>query len=51
MPESYRWLDAEQTTIRRESDGACIPADPANRDYAALLASGADIAAYEPAPE
>lgn len=36
----YQWLDAEQTAIRRESDGACIPADPANRDYAKALAAG-----------
>ena len=27
-------------SIRRESDGACIPKDPANRDYAEALASG-----------
>lgn len=25
---------ATQDTVRRESDGAFIPADPANRDYA-----------------
>lgn len=39
-------------TIIRESDGACIPPDPDNSDYAALLASGAQIAPYEePPPE
>lgn len=37
---SYRWLDLEQTTVRRESDGACIPAAPGNRDYAEALAAG-----------
>lgn len=42
---SYRWLDAEQTTIRRESDGACIPAADGNRDYTAALAAG--IAPYQ----
>lgn len=41
---SYRWLDAEQTIIRRESDGACIPAADGNRDYADALAAG--IAPY-----
>lgn len=36
--------------IIRESDGACIPPDPANRDYAALLASGVKIEPYVAPP-
>lgn len=44
---TYRWLDAEHTMVRRESDGACIPADATNRDYAALLAEGAEIAPFQ----
>lgn len=39
--------------IRRHSDGACIPADPANRDYAEFLAAVAadpSCVADEPSP-
>ena len=43
---AYRYT--ETGMIVRESDGACIPPDPANSDYAALLASGAEIAPYVP---
>lgn len=42
---AYRWLDAEQTIIRRASDGACIPADPRNADFAAI--NPAEIAAFQ----
>lgn len=45
-----RYADAARTAIRRDSDGAMIPTDPANTDYAALVASGAEIAPYEPPP-
>jgi hypothetical protein len=31
--------------IRRESDGACVPKDPANRDYQAALESGTIVTA------
>ena len=40
MTYTYIWSDAEQTTLLRD-DGAFIPADPANRDYAEFLSSGA----------
>jgi hypothetical protein len=40
MTFSYTWADAEQTTLIRD-DGASIPIDPANRDYAEFLSSGA----------
>ena len=53
----YTWANAEQTCLKREdSEGnvAWVPADPANRDYAEFLASGAEAAPYvapaEPAP-
>lgn len=52
---SYTWSDAEQTSLKREdTDGniAFVPTDPANRDYAEFLASGATAAPYvaPPAP-
>ena len=53
MAYTYTWTDAEETGLRREDDNgsvAFVPADPANRDYAAFLSSGATAAAYvEPA--
>ena len=61
MTFSYTWANAEQTTLKREdTDGniAFVPTDPANRDYAEFLASGATAAPYvappapaEPTPE
>ena len=57
MSYTYTWTDAEETGLRREDeDGnvAFVPADPANRDYAAFLSSGETAADYvapsEPAP-
>ena len=51
---TYQWANAEQTTLKRTAeDGsvAWVPTDPANRDYAAFLASGVTAAAYvEPEP-
>ena len=52
---TYEWIDAEQSSLRRtDADGnvACVPADPANRDYAEFLSSGATAADYvaPPAP-
>ena len=51
MTFSYTWADAEQTSLKRD-DGAIVPTDPANRDYAEFLASGATAAPYvaPPAP-
>lgn len=43
---THIWAKAERTVIAR-SDGAFIPADPANCDYADLLAAGAEIAPYQ----
>ena len=51
---TYEWANAEQTSLKRtDGDGnvAWIPTDPANRDYAEFLSSGATAAAYvEPPP-
>ncbi len=50
---SYEWADAEQSSLHRtdsKGNGTCIPTDPANRDYAEFLSSGATAAAYV-APE
>ena len=56
MTFTYTWIDAEQTSLKREDeDGnvAFVPTDPANRDYAEFLGSGATAAAYvaPPAPK
>ncbi len=46
---AYTWT--EHSDAVRRSDGAFIPANPLNADYAELLASAAPIAAYvAPAP-
>ena len=55
MSYTYTWIDADQSgLIRTDADGntAGIPADPANRDYAEFLSSGATADAYvaPPAP-
>ena len=55
MSYTYTWTDAEQTTLKREdADGNIdfVSTDPANRDYAEFLASGATAADYvaPPAP-
>lgn len=42
----HRYANAENIAVLREADGAIIPCDPANSDYAALLAQGEAIAAY-----
>ena len=44
----YTWTDAEQTSLKYEDNGQTlfIPADPANRHYAAYLASGETAADY-----
>lgn len=55
MAYTYTWADAEQDTLKREdADGnlVFVPTDPANRDYADFLATGATAADYvaPPAP-
>ena len=51
---TYEWSNAEQTSLKRtDGDGnvAFVPTDPANRDYAEFLSSGATASAYvEPPP-
>ena len=49
----YTFDNAEETTLKREDEQgntAFVPTDPANRDYAEFLSSGATAAAYV-APE
>lgn len=50
MSYTYTWADAEQTALKR-CDGAFIPTDPANRDYAEFLASGATATPYSEPPQ
>jgi len=53
MAYTYTWTDAEETGLRREDETgnvAFVPTDPANRDYAAFLASGEEASPYV-APE
>ena len=61
MSYTYTFVDAEETTFKREDDQGNIvfvPTDPRNRDYAEFLSSGATAAPYveppappEPTPE
>jgi len=56
MAYSYTWAEEQKTVLRREdADGnvAWVPTDPANRDYAEFLSSGATAAPYvaPPAPK
>ena len=61
MSYTYTFIDAEETSLKREDDQGNIvwvPTDPANRDYAEFLASGTTAAPYveppappEPTPE
>ena len=53
MTYTYTWADADQSSLKREdADGnvAFVPADPANRDYAAFLSSGDTAADYVAPP-
>ena len=54
MSYSYTFANAEETALKREDDQgnvATFGVDPANRDYAEFLSSGATAAAYvEPEP-
>lgn len=49
---AYKWLMKGESLVRAGSDGSMlsIPADPANADYAAVVASGAVIAEPDPPP-
>ena len=54
MSYTYTWANAEQTSLKREDDQgnvAFVPTDPANRDYAEFLASGATAEPYVAPPE
>jgi hypothetical protein len=51
---TYTWANAEQTTIVAVIDGVTsfIPTDPANTDYARLVAEKVPIAPYQtPVPQ
>lgn len=37
---AYQWIDSERRTVRRIADGAMIPADRENRDFAEADAIG-----------
>ena len=43
---TYSWANAAKTALKRE-DGAWIPVDPENTDYAEYLRSGTTAAEYE----
>ena len=54
MTFTYTFADAEETSLKREDEQgniAYVPADPANRDYAEFLSSGATASAYVAPPE
>ena len=54
MTFTYTFANAEETHLKREdSEGniAFVPADPANRDYAEFLSSGATASPYVAPPE
>lgn len=46
MSLTHVWANTNHTMVLR-SDGANIPADPRNGDFAALTASGAEIGAFQ----
>jgi hypothetical protein len=53
MTYNYTWANPEQTSLIREDENgktAHIPTDPANRDYAEFLESGATAGDYVPPP-
>lgn len=45
---AYRYATADHALIIEDATGRCIPANPQNRDYAALVAAQTPIAAYVP---
>lgn len=49
MTYAYAWADAAHTMVRR-SDGACIPADPRNSDYALIINGAPATATTEAIP-
>ena len=53
MTYTYTWANPEQTSLIREDENgktASIPTDPANRDYAEFLSSGATAGDYVAPP-
>ena len=53
MTYTYTWANPDQTTLIREDEHgktASIPTDPANRDYAEFLSSGATAGDYVQPP-
>ena len=54
MTYTYTWVDAEQTTLKREDENgnvAFIPTDPGNRHYVEFCNCGATAADYVAPPE
>ena len=53
MTYTYTWANPENTGLIRTDEGGnqdLIPTNPANRDYAAFVASGATAAPYVAPP-
>ena len=53
MTYTYTWLDAEQTSLKREDENgnvAFVPVAEGNRDYSEFLSSGETAAAYVEPP-
>lgn len=51
MPTTYTWLDENKHTIKEVADDGTtrfIPTDPANTDYAKIVADGIEPEPYVP---
>lgn len=51
MPTTYTWTSAERTHIKEVADDGAtrfIPVDPANMDYAKIVADGIEPEPYVP---
>lgn len=54
MTMTYTWMNAEKTAIREVSDDGTtrfIPVDPANTDYAKIVAEAIEPEPYVPPPQ